>query len=412
MLANPEIPTDRRLAITSGVTAPSIGGDRNIDLDAVRGVAAIVVIFYHSILGLDPSLIDGVLKAPLFKIHETRDLVIKLVLMVFNGDLAVTMFFVLSGAVLFESLDRSKGSARTVALGFLIKRLFRIFPMLLVSLLFCCSTYWLAGFSFGVNDVVENALLYDTPLIGATWTLNVELFGTFFILACFGAYKVGGQILMAVAGLAICAALKIPVLHGILQFFRGHETAFLFGMLIPTRAGSIVSARLPCWTWIVFLGIAVVARHLAPHSGRTVSLVQEGAIALLLGLLYHQRATIRVLSQEARGVLGRCSYSLYLLNPPILTVAVTVILRHQPSGVGQGFLPLVAGVPLGAAITLLCLPLAVLSYNCVERPGIRVGAEISRRLLARRPERLPSMAERRGKPSALLTDPNQPAGFG
>ena len=48
----------------------------------------------------------------------------RLVLIIFNGQTAVVIFFILSGAVLFESLQRENGSISSVVGKFLIRDVF------------------------------------------------------------------------------------------------------------------------------------------------------------------------------------------------------------------------------------------------------------------------------------------------
>src|SRR5579859_2420849 len=89
-------------------------------LESVRGLAALTVCFFHvasaSYMGapmIDPN---SILMLPL------------------NGPGAVVLFFVLSGYVLRLSLEsKFSASAMAVAVGFVISRLFRVYPVAIAT---------------------------------------------------------------------------------------------------------------------------------------------------------------------------------------------------------------------------------------------------------------------------------------
>ena len=73
-----------------------------MQLDGLRGYAAIAVVVFHSILDRDPTLNQRIVRPPIQDAHGFYDVVTKLVFMVVSGETAVVVFFVLSGAVLFR----------------------------------------------------------------------------------------------------------------------------------------------------------------------------------------------------------------------------------------------------------------------------------------------------------------------
>ena len=69
------------------------------------------------------------------KIGSWYDAWAKVVLMVTSGQTAVVIFFILSGAVLFDSLQKdSKSGLVPLAVKFFVRRFLRIYPAMLVCL--------------------------------------------------------------------------------------------------------------------------------------------------------------------------------------------------------------------------------------------------------------------------------------
>lgn len=91
-------------------------------LDALRGIAALSVFFFHAFQsGEQSKLLIWILGTPLAAL--------------FNGRAAVWLFFVLSGFVLNLKYVGMENYPKFWKLDFIVRRLFRIYPALLVSLL-------------------------------------------------------------------------------------------------------------------------------------------------------------------------------------------------------------------------------------------------------------------------------------
>ena len=128
---------------------PSIEA-RNDQLDGLRGYAAIAVVFFHSILGPDPAMVGRVLYQNYSKIGSGYDAWAKLALTVLNGQTAVVIFFILSGAVLFDSLQRDRDSGLVpLAVKFFVRRFLRIYPAMAVCLFACLPSCASSG---GVSE--------------------------------------------------------------------------------------------------------------------------------------------------------------------------------------------------------------------------------------------------------------------
>ncbi|MGK3922266.1 hypothetical protein ABI052_15345, partial [Enterococcus faecium] len=78
-----------------------------------------------TVLNVDLGLIARVQEQDFSSLAGAYDRLNWLVLRTFNGNIAVAIFFVLSGTVLFGSLRRLQGSAASRSATFLIRRFLR-----------------------------------------------------------------------------------------------------------------------------------------------------------------------------------------------------------------------------------------------------------------------------------------------
>ena len=93
-------------------------------LDGLRGVAAVLVIWYHFFEGFATSAVDQ---------------------MINHGYLAVDFFFVLSGFVLGYAYDAPMRSHRLSTGSFIVRRIIRLQPLVVLSVLLGAAAYLLQG---------------------------------------------------------------------------------------------------------------------------------------------------------------------------------------------------------------------------------------------------------------------------
>ncbi len=351
---------------------------RNAELDGLRGFAAVCVVFYHSILGLDYSLFGRVFHGDWSRLSG-YDLSAKVVLTICNGQAAVILFFVISGTVLSRGLMKEQGPPLMVSLKFLIRRFFRIYPALFVGVLLCAGTFRLFGMNFGWEDVAANLVLYRFPINGATWTLQVELIASLLLAICFGGSllfekPLFGRPLFRRPWSALIVAVGLILLFDrhVLgpaddNSFRVFWICFALGMAIPTPAGRWVADRSPNWTWLAALILVLATR----------TTLQYISASVLVNLLYHARggAFAALLKRPLSQFLGRISYSFYLLNVLFLEI-ICASLRSEPWIVAH---PVEMGVCVAIVIVFLTIPLAYLSWAWVETPMDKLGHRLSGR---------------------------------
>lgn len=365
------------------------------ELQSLRGLAALVVLFHHSLLASSWS----------HSVQLALDVI-------FNGRLAVVFFFVLSGFVLTRSMsDVTVGSF----IDFYVRRLFRIFPAVWVVSVFSLLTIvamqgrhawwessWLQHYlsfdSFSPTKVILAFLCLNSYLIPPLYTVTAELMGSAALPWIYLIFKRGGR-----AGVII--TLLILSSSSFLLVFAPHNL-FLLMFLCQFAFGAAVNslirnglARVPLTMTLTGVLAMYSARPLVMLITRgqleyltydyfnPMSAIVEGAGSAILiasiALLKRRSA----LSWRPLTFLGDISYGVYLIHFPVLTFLAR-------SGLIDVLEP-TQGIWLPILTLALTLPLATLLYYTVERPGISLGRELVRRV------KLPG---RRPSPAKLLAD--------
>lgn len=343
------------------------------DIDGLRAIAVLAVVFYH--MG-SPWLASG-----------------------FIG---VDIFFVISGFLITQvSLRRLQQGNFTIG-QFIERRVRRILPALLVMIALCAPIAWVSMLpddleNFGQSTVAtilsaNNLLLWLTsgyfqlenefkPLYH-TWSLAIEeqfyLLFPFVLAGLVAAWRRRrwrGPAL-ALALLPLLASLILG-LFGTGWIPRNGNYLLPFGRIWEIGAGAVAAAGL---SWqasrtaatpalasgrsglllrglglLVLLLSLIVIRPSTPFPGTTTLLPVLGTLLLLAVPPQQRRGIDRLLAQPLLVAIGLISYSLYLWHQPVL--AFLRIRSLQEPGLTEM-----------AAALLLMTALAVASYLLVERP--------------------------------------------
>jgi peptidoglycan/LPS O-acetylase OafA/YrhL len=342
------------------------------ELESIRGLAALLVVFYHM-----PSW-----NAALLDVGFIR-----------NGYLMVELFFVLSGFVIYNAYAASITTAQQLW-RFQLLRLGRLYPVHLLFLLFYLGvevTKYLAYVKMGATTTNtpfrENGLtafLQQILLLHAvgptgnsqtfnipSWSISVE----FYTYLLFGAvvlvakskrnYLFATLFLLSITLLASHAALGFSDL---LKCTTGFFLGCLIGVL-NARADMRVPASLSA------LALIALAVFLQFKSVLEQDLLIYACSALLiLGLVRSQRGLVkRVLNWRVLTWLGTISYSIYMAHSAVLWV-LNQLLRGilQPNAfTGTVTTPQLSAPAAAVVITiaiLVVLAASQLTYMWIEKP--------------------------------------------
>lgn len=394
-------------------------------LDALRGIAALAVVFDHLTQGTMRSI-----RPAIFQWVEP-------------GRVGVFVFFLISGYIVPASLER-KGSIRT----FWISRAFRLYPMYLVAvtvvmMLWAVGQVPLRGAEQDpVNAVLAQALMMGDVLAGpnvpnVVWSLTYEMAFYLLLTALFssGAHRRGGRYAVGFAAYALALGGVLPHLYlsanvagpavvsavADLLIVAGLAVAVVARGTAAGLAGAWVCAgvalvllavnshpnfpfpfEIPAILGLMFTGTVLYRAVQGEYSWRRSLLTAGCALALCAAAaLLHMRThgmgagTARYLERRwliafgaACGMfgiglavrrwrmpraltwLGLISYSVYLLHPMLVEVMYNEVMA------GHRY-PLWLQALIGVVTVAVVIGVASLTYRLIERPAQRFGRRLS-----------------------------------
>lgn len=317
---------------------------RIAELDAMRGLAALAVALFHYTTFYDSQV-------------GHRD---PLPLDFPAGNYGVHLFFLISGFVIFMTLERTRGSA-----DFVVSRFSRLFPaywaaIVVTSLAVAAigmPSQRVAGTDLLLNLTMVQQFLGAEHVDGSYWTLQVELFfyAQMLLWHALGQLK---RIHWIIAGW-----LLLAVIQGEVDMHGGHFSYTLRELLIlrhiPFFALGIVFYRIHSGAPrreldYLAIGLCLLAIGIAEPP---VFLLVATICCALFALVVSGR--LGWLASPPFLVLGGMSYSIYLLHQ-----AIGLAIIHRLEQAGMRSLPAVV-----SAIAVILVLAAALS-RLVERPAL------------------------------------------
>jgi len=353
------------------------GADRLRHIDALRAIAALLVLWRHvadAFAGLGPG-VHG-----LWVVDWSAALDF--------GRIGVVAFFLVSGYVIPFSIDPARPSPVAT---FLIKRFFRIYPAYWLSIpLGAFATCWIWGLPFGLREFLVNlTLLQDffgvRAALGLYWTLLVEW--AFYLLCV--VLLLTGSFARPRRWLALSVLFSAFYSAEMLAYWAtgvrviGPTAAFAFLNVSLMLLGTLYRHVLvegggdgdPGLRVGVF---GLLAWHLlALPAGATLAIgtAVNATIPYAFGLLVFVAGVSFVpLRSRLTDWLGRVSYSIYLFHPVVFMLSIWWLQRFPVQSAWRsqhlGVYVLANAILTGAFATLV--------YHWVERPGMRLGRRVAR----------------------------------
>lgn len=348
---------------------PTIGARtrRLVELDALRGIAAVLVMLFHFTSQYDRLF--GHVSPPALAVPW--------------GHLGVNLFFMISGFVIFMTLHRVRRP-----MDFVVSRFSRLFPVFWVAVV---MTFLLTHFfelpdkTVGIGTAVLNLFmihgLFKVPHVDSVyWTLEIELI---FYAWAFLLYLLGR---LDRVHAALISLLTLRLVYFLVEKYAGVHLSWTISHLLI----------LPYIAWFV-CGIMIYRLTQLADKGRRMDLLVLLAAIVLLGVV--EGVAIGVLAAGLSAVLwGAAKNKLAFLANPILAwlgaISYTLYLLHENIGWGLIRQAEKAGYDANLSIVLaiaVILVMATVLTRLVEQPAMKwLRASYRTRALPPNPERAKS----------------------
>lgn len=349
-------------------------------LDGLRGVAALLVVFYHIFEGF--SFAGGG----------------TLITVINHGYLAVDFFFILSGFVIGYAYD-DRWKKNLTLKGFFKRRLIRLHPMIAMGAVIGCITFFIqGGVKWDGTQVATSAVMlalllamffipaypgagYDVrgngemfSLNGPSWSLFFEYIGN--ILYALFIHRLSNKaltVLVILLGVGLSwFALSDVVGYGMigvgwtldgLNFWGG-----MLRMLFPFTLGMLISrnfrpfkVRGAFWICSVILLVLFCVPYVEGHSPVCLNGVFEMVcIVVIFPMLVCLGASGQTTDKRSTRIckfLGDISYPLYAIHYPLMYLFYAWLIENKLYTLGETW-PMAALVYFGSIVlAYLCLKL-------------------------------------------------------
>ena len=290
---------------------------RYIELDCLRGVAALLVVLFHFTMGKSQAELG-------FKLGTT----------------GVDLFFIISGFVISMSIEKVSSGMQ-----FVINRASRLYPTYLASvtitfIVISIYTFYKQGLII-VSDYFGNLTMFQyylniPNLDEPYWTMIVEMLFYIFILILFYARLlkyvviIGASITSFVLFISwfywdkfIWLFNALPILEFFPLFFAG----ILFYKIIKEKSN-------PLYSYLVVIGCLITQVLLFDHAGRSKEFISQSEYAMMLILYFgffilFVNGKLKIIVSKPLLFLGKISFALYLTHQYIFVGHVLPFLLNR-----------------------------------------------------------------------------------
>jgi peptidoglycan/LPS O-acetylase OafA/YrhL len=315
----------------------------------------------------------------------------------------VPLFYTVSAFGLFVGYAGRIGS-RAELREFYLRRFFRIAPLFYFMMVFYYPFFWiLGGNPFPLSQFVSSALFifnlmpeYVAGYVMASWSIGVEMaFYAILPLLVFAITGLGRALAFLAVAVFLAAnwALAFQGTEGALGLFAqlslmAHLFYFAAGIAAyyvwlrfrhtSSRFGRIVLAT----SLLTIVGLICFANQIAvffwtmlgPSGSSGAKAIWALTLAgAVVGVSLHPQ---RWLVNPAANLLGNASFSIYLWHPVVIVILDRLgLYRAFYASVDGASMPFFASV---IATLAALIPLSLMSYRYIERPGMALAGRFSR----------------------------------
>jgi peptidoglycan/LPS O-acetylase OafA/YrhL len=300
------------------------------------------------------------------------------------GHFGVLLFFVHTALVLMMSMERLGMAGWNLYKAFVIRRLFRIYPLSILSVCFVVcfrvpsipwsgSYEWVGWPVFVSNALLTQNLTQSSSVICVLWSLpfEIQMYAIlpllFMLILRFPSPRATVGVWSVAVGVAAAEYIARPAGFNADFLLARYFPCFVAGVFAWRLMSNVRARRLPGWAWMTFLLFLVVAYRLVSFlrawgpSAWGTDLLNDWLFCAAVGLAVPHFLEIRNRCLKSiSSQIARYSYGIYVSHIPILWLC---FVRFQ----------IASGILSAALAVLLTALTSVLLYHSLEDPAIRVG---------------------------------------
>jgi exopolysaccharide production protein ExoZ len=318
--------------------------DKQVGIQAARAIAALSIVYYHSWTSI---------------VRFPKDTAYQIPGLTTYGWFAVYFFFAISGYVICLVVSRETFQVPS----FLIKRLFRLYPLWLVILTTFAATAWLwrglQSFETPSYFLYSATLLptFDYPFYNVGWSLQPEIAFYLVVAAAVPLFGLRGLVAFLLVSTLAAQLIDMP---WYLTYLGRYHAFFLAGVLAFMAHDKL--ARLGFWRPAVAGVALLVLGYLS------VALTPFG-LFLVITAFANLSPSEQVWWRKPATMIGDASYSIYLIHPMVFLTASSLVSKFPDS-------PLWVQEPIRFGCIGVAITLSLLSWRYFETPMISFGNRV------------------------------------
>lgn len=348
------------IAIVSVMTYKLIGkpnqNNRNKNIDGLRGILATMVVLFHFLAT--------------YRVENNMGWTSPDSILLSNiGPVAVSLFFIISGFLFFDLIYKDSIDWK----GFFVARIFRVYPLYIVTILIVCIFSFILGDNTDFSGVFYWLVFLWAPIFGyndsyllnsgVQWTLLYEM-SFYAMLPLLWAMKHRKMTIYLL--ISLCSAFSLLKMQDI-----GFINISLFTLFLIGAACNLIIRKLQKYIYHYFFSvIGVLCLFVAFFFTSPYTYFQSLFLMMFFIAMSGGSGLLNILGNKYFVSLGAVSYSIYIIHGIVL---FSIYRTDFISLKGMVFPYYLLMFPV---LMVIVCALSVVTYKVIENPSIKFGVNI------------------------------------